>query len=1064
LGLIKGGKVNFSNFRNQFVLIGLTSAIFGCQQIKQTVQSWKIGDKDIAKLISTMPTNQKNGFFIIQLQTPALLKGVISQDGVLQIDEERKKSILKEQADLEVKLSELSKEIKIIYKYQLSLNAFYIFAPISVSEELGKIASVVKVERASAVARPLVEPGTNDISTGTFQGSTSVDFIGSKIAHELGYTGKGIKVGVIDTGIDYTHAMLGGPGTAEAYKATNPSEKTNLFPNKKVVGGIDLVGTKFNAASPKIEDSIPTPDDNPLDEGGHGSHVAGTIAGFGDGQNSYSGVAPEADLYGIKVFGADGSTSDAVVIAAFEYALDPDHNLDPSDRLDVVNLSLGSSYGTPKILYNEAVQTASDTGLVVVASAGNSGHSDYIVGAPSTTDASISVAASIDNMNHNFIFDALKVSIEGQPDRAVDFVEATISKPISEIQELAGKLVPLGLAGDLSEEQKAQVKGRIALIDRGQFTFSVKIKNAFEAGALGVVVINNQDGPAFVMGGDGKFDIPAIMISKSEGQNLKAFIGKEIDVFVNFKSDVKISKPELIDTLTDFSSKGPRSIDSAIKPEISAPGAAIVSAEMGGGAKTVKMSGTSMAAPHMSGVMALLKQKFPTLSSNELKSVAMGSAKVITDAEKKIYPVSLQGSGRVQLDKSIQAQVVVDTPALSLGEVNVGKAIIIRKKIIVKNISQENLNLKIISDLNPAFSLSEQLVSISAGQSNEINLDFKIQGNKFEKNASELDGRVLFIKGDLPIHQIPVLAIGLKTSEIKANSLEIAADSEQVSKGALTSLTLENTSTINSGVALPFNLLANSDRKLSGNVQDQNKAMSCDLESVGYRIIDTEIDGIKNKILQIALKTYSPLTTWHFCESNVQIDADNDGVADQELAGVYSDNIPGLGAQKFFASALFDANKLRDLRKKYENDLASPVSDIHDKASENYETALVDRLPLLNFDHSTVNILQVNLGLLKMNLSQSLKIKVGMQTYESDPMSSFDIINKWYSIDPNQGQPFVNLPESIKLKAGETAKVQFEKGSAQGSLILYFPQNAGLNATVGNDIQSAILSPSYGVK
>lgn len=1045
-------------------MIGLTSVVFGCQQIKQTVQSWKINDKDISKLVSTMPTNQKNGFFIIQLQTPALLKGVISQDGILQVDEERKKLILKEQAELEAKLGELSKEIKIIYKYQLSLNAFYIFAPLSLSEELGKIASVVKVERASTVARPLTEPGTNDISAGTFQGSTSVVFIGSKTAHDLGYTGKGIKVGVIDTGIDYTHAMLGGPGTSEAYKATNPSEKTSLFPNKKVVGGIDLVGTKFNAASPIIEDSIPLPDDNPLDEGGHGSHVAGTIAGSGDGQNSYSGVAPDADLYGIKVFGAEGSTSDAVVIAAFEYALDPDHNLDPSDRLDVVNLSLGSSYGTPKILYNEAVQTASDAGLVVVASAGNSGHSDYIVGAPSTTDASISVAASIDNMNHNFIFDALKVSIEGQPDRAVDFVEAAISKPISEIQELAGKLVPLGLAGELSEEQKAQVKGRIALIDRGQFTFSVKIKNAFEAGALGVVVINNQDGPAFVMGGDGKFDIPAIMISKSEGQNIKAFIGKEIDVFVNFKSDVKISKPELIDTLTDFSSKGPRSIDSAIKPEISAPGAAIVSAEMGGGSKTVKMSGTSMAAPHMAGVMALLKQKFRTLSSNELKSVAMGSAKVITDAEKKIYPVSLQGSGRVQLDKSIQAQIVVNSPALSLGEVSVGKAIIIRKKIVVKNISQENLNLKVISDLNPAISLNEQFISISTGQSQEINLDFKIQGNKFEKNASELDGRVLFVKGDLPIHQIPVLAIGLKTTEIKANSLEIAADSEQVSKGALTTLTLENTSTINSGVALPFNLLALSDRKLSGNVQDQNKAMSCDLESVGYRIIDTEIDGIKNKILQIALKTYSPLTTWHFCESNVQIDADNDGVADQELAGVYSDNIPGLGAQKFFASALFDANKLRDLRKKYENDLASPISDIHSKASENYEAALVDRLPLLNFDHSTVNILQVNLSLLKMNLSQSLKIKVGMQTYESDPMSSFDIVNKWYSIDPNQGQAFVNLPESIKLKAGEAAKVQFEKGSAQGSLILYFPQNSGLNATVGNDNQSAILSPSYGVK
>src|SRR5690606_4911955 len=139
----------------------------------------------------------------------------------------------------------------------------------------------------------------------------------------------------------------------------------------------------------------------PLDEGGHGSHVAGTIAGAGDGINSYDGVAPDASLYAIKVFGAEGSTGTSVVVAALEYAADPDADLDPSDRLDVVNLSLGSSFGSANNLYTEAMENLDRAGTVVVASAGNSGHMHYITGSPGTSDTVLSVAASIDNMEHN---------------------------------------------------------------------------------------------------------------------------------------------------------------------------------------------------------------------------------------------------------------------------------------------------------------------------------------------------------------------------------------------------------------------------------------------------------------------------------------------------------------------------------------------------------------------------------------------------------------------------------------------------------------------------------------
>ncbi|MES2854449.1 MAG: S8 family serine peptidase, partial [Bdellovibrionota bacterium] len=299
----------------------------------------------------------------------------------------------------------------------------------------------------------------------------------------------------------------------------------------------------------------PIPDVNPLDEGGHGSHVAGTVAGKGDGENTYDGVAPDALLHAIKVFGADGSTGDAVVVAALEYAADPNSDMDLTDKLDVVNLSLGSPHGNPHILYNEASQNLSRAGVVVVASGGNSGDSDYIVGAPGVADDAISVAASVDDMDHNWKFRAVRFTTPSEPSLITEAIEGTIGKPIEEAGEVTGPLVHLGLADqELTEEQKAAVAGKIAFIDRGVVTFAAKVERAFKAGAIGVVVANNQPGEPIAMGGDGKFGIPAIMVNKDLGDKLKAEMTKGT-VSIAFFTDDRIEKPELIDTITGRASR-----------------------------------------------------------------------------------------------------------------------------------------------------------------------------------------------------------------------------------------------------------------------------------------------------------------------------------------------------------------------------------------------------------------------------------------------------------------------------------------------------------------------------
>ena len=225
------------------------------------------------------------------------------------------------------------------------------------------------------------------------------------LAGHAGICGEHVKIAMIDTGIDYTHADFGGPGTVAAYaKAlagdTAPADPSLYGPAApKVKGGTDLVGDAYNADDPK--NNTPVPDPNPLDCGTHGTHTAGTAAGFGvamDGttyrgpydQAAYAngfmvgpGVAPLADLYAVKVFGCTGSTE--VVTEAIDWAV---HN-----DMDVISMSLGSDYGNALTADALASDAASKAGIVVVAAAGNAGPGLYLTGTPSTGTRAISVAA-----------------------------------------------------------------------------------------------------------------------------------------------------------------------------------------------------------------------------------------------------------------------------------------------------------------------------------------------------------------------------------------------------------------------------------------------------------------------------------------------------------------------------------------------------------------------------------------------------------------------------------------------------------------------------------------------
>ncbi|MEV7024448.1 S8 family serine peptidase, partial [Kitasatospora sp. NPDC093558] len=231
-----------------------------------------------------------------------------------------------------------------------------------------------------------------------------------------GNTGKGVRIGVIDSGIDYTHADFGGPGTEAAYRSVERGKPApaGLFPTAKVIGGKDLVGDDYDPdpSSPHHQ-PVPHPSDNPIDcdRNGHGTHVAGTAAGFGvtaDG-HTYTGpyragldpagfkvgpgAAPGAQLYAIRVFGCEGSTDR--LAQALDLAADPNGDGDLGDRLDIVNLSLGSRFGSPDDADAVAVDHLAALGTVVVAAAGNEGDVYGIGGSPGTAARAIAVAASV---------------------------------------------------------------------------------------------------------------------------------------------------------------------------------------------------------------------------------------------------------------------------------------------------------------------------------------------------------------------------------------------------------------------------------------------------------------------------------------------------------------------------------------------------------------------------------------------------------------------------------------------------------------------------------------------
>jgi subtilisin family serine protease len=449
-----------------------------------------------------------------------------------------------------------------------------------------------------------------------------------------------VRVGVIDTGLDYHHPDLGG----------------GFGPNFRVSSGHDFVGNGFTGGN------TPVPDADPDDCVGHGTHVAGIIGANG----THVGVAPGVTFGAYRVFGCSGSTTSDILIAAMERAL--------NDGMQVVNISIGSAFAWPQYPTATAADRLVNKGVVVVASIGNEGMLGlYSASAPGLGKKVIGVGSIENNYVNMRTFtvspDARVIPYFPAPPPLVPnsgtFPMARTGSPTS----TADACVPVPPPGSLA--------GKVALIRRSVQTACspyLKARNAQAAGAVGVVIYNNAPGNFTVTvptpPGQPPITIPVALISAAEGIliNNRIVAGPTFMTWTGVITPVPNSNGGLI---SPFSSYG-LSPDLALKPDISAPGGWIRSTyplELGG---TAILSGTSMASPHVAGAVALLLEAHPHTSSQAVNRILQNSADPIdwwvNPSLGLLESVHRQGAGQLDIDDAILANTMIEPGNLALGE------------------------------------------------------------------------------------------------------------------------------------------------------------------------------------------------------------------------------------------------------------------------------------------------------------------------------------------------------------------------------------------------------------
>jgi minor extracellular serine protease Vpr len=590
-------------------------------------------------------------------------------------------------------------------EFDISLNAVAVKLN---GEALAKIATAPQVVRAQY--QGLYYPTAVDPDLDLIEAPASWTAAGGTSSS----AGAGVKVAIVDSGIDATH-----PCFSDAGYPVQTQLGDARFTNNKVI-----VAKVFNNKTPSRRYSAEA-------IGAHGTHVAGTVGcNYGTAANvdgvpishPISGVAPRALLGNYNVFPADVANARSEDILN---ALDAAY----ADGFDVANMSLGGGAHGIQDLLTIAVDNLDRANMVVAVAAGNSGPGHYTVESPGSAARALTAGAA--TVGHLI---ATPITVGGATAAGIAGEFATVGSdlgaplgvvteaPTNGVTGLSTACAPLGT--DLS--------GKIALISRGVCSFSAKIRNAQDAGAVAVLVVNNIAGDGIGMAQDGTPNqptVPAYNVSLDDGSAMKTHNGEA--------TTIGASPAYLItgndDFMAGFSSQGPTDVDFRVKPDVVAPGVNVLSSipvsYCGGSPCFAFFQGTSMATPHLAGSAAVLRWANPTMTAAEIRSAIVNTAdqgvlKMTTSTTGALETdVQIVGAGRENLLSAVDATVALDPVSVSFGAVPSGSGQVRGFGVTVKNLTGGPLTLAFAIEPGSggiAYTLDTASATLAAGTSVQV--------------------------------------------------------------------------------------------------------------------------------------------------------------------------------------------------------------------------------------------------------------------------------------------------------------------------------------------------------
>ncbi|MFI9816845.1 S8 family serine peptidase [Saccharothrix variisporea] len=471
--------------------------------------------------------------------------------------------------------------------------------------------------------------------------------------------GKGVKIGIIDTGVDQTHPCFSDAG----FPATTQLGDKRFTNNKVIVAKVfNMKGGQQGYTPEAVQE--------------HGTHVAGTVAcnldtpavvNGVDVPYDVSGVAPAAQVGNYNVFPADvQNVRNEDLVDAMEEAY--------VDGMDVINMSIGGNASGAQDLGTVAVDNLDRANMVVAVAAGNSGPGHYTVESAGSAERALTAGAS--TVGH-FVGAAITVGATTYRAATGDF--PVVSSPLTAaLGVVTGTTNGLGLACDTLPA--GSLTGKIAVVSRGSCSFATKIRKAQDAGAVAAVVVNNVAGDPIAMGGDAAVQpaptIPAYMVDRGSAAGLVAANGQSATI----DATLAYFRTGNDNIMAGFSSQGPTDTSARrVKPDVVAPGVNVLSSiptHLCGGSPDcwTFLQGTSMATPHLAGMAGVVRGAHPTWTAEQVRSAIVNTAAEgvltrYTDGTTVERDVNVTGAGLANLLAAVGARIAVGPVSTSFGTI-----------------------------------------------------------------------------------------------------------------------------------------------------------------------------------------------------------------------------------------------------------------------------------------------------------------------------------------------------------------------------------------------------------